>query len=69
MLDATWLATTLRHAECGQATWRRKVTDKRGKVHEIEVSVYVWQVLLLIETRISIPLAVKVVKVYEPEVL
>ena len=69
MLDATWLATTLRYAEYGQATWRRKVTDKRGKVQEIEVSVYVWQVLLLIEGRISIPLAVKVIKVYEPEVL
>ena len=69
ILDATDLETTQHYAGCGQVTRKRKVTDKRGKVHEIEVTVYGWKVIVLIEVRTKIPLAVKVVKIHEHEVL
>jgi len=39
-VDATDLETTGRYEGCGQATRKRKVTDKLGHVHEIEVTVY-----------------------------
>jgi hypothetical protein len=67
ILDATDLETTQRYADCGQATRKRKVTDKRGKVHEIEVTVYGWKGILLIEAHTRIPLAVKVGKIHEHE--
>src|SRR5215813_3869696 len=37
IVDATDLETTAQYEGCGQATRTRRVTDKRGKVHEIEV--------------------------------
>jgi hypothetical protein len=39
MIDATDLETTAQDEGCGQVTRTRKVTDKRGHVHEIEVTV------------------------------
>jgi hypothetical protein len=39
IIAATDLETTAQYEGCGQVTRRRKVTDKRGKVHEIEVTV------------------------------
>jgi hypothetical protein len=69
ILDATDLETTQHYVGCGQVTRKRKVTDKRGKAHEIEVTVYGWKVIVLIEARTKIPLAAKVVKIHEHEVL
>jgi hypothetical protein len=39
IVDATDLETTAQYEGCGQVTRKRKITDKRGKVHEIEVTV------------------------------
>jgi hypothetical protein len=67
ILDGTDLETTARYAGCGQATRKRKITDKRGKVHEIEVTVYGWKLLVMIEVRTKIPLAARVVKIEDHE--
>jgi hypothetical protein len=67
--DGTDLETTERYAGCGQATRKRRIEDKGGKVHEIEVTVYGWKVLLLIEAVTKIPLAVKVGPIQEHEAL
>jgi Transposase DDE domain len=67
--DGTDLETTERYAGCGQATRKRHIEDKGGEVHEIEVTVYGWKVLLLIDAVTKIPLAVKVVKIQEHEAL
>jgi hypothetical protein len=39
LIDATDLETTAQYEGCGHVTRKRKVTDKRGHVHEIEVTV------------------------------
>jgi hypothetical protein len=67
--DGTELETTERYVGCGQATRKVRIKDKRGKVHEIEVTVYGWKVLLLIDAVTKIPLAVKVVQIQEHEAL
>jgi hypothetical protein len=67
ILDGTDLETTTRYAGCGEATRKRKITDKRGKVREIEVTVYGWKLLVMIELRTKIPLAAKVVKIQDHE--
>ena len=69
IVDATDLETTAAYEGCGQVTRQRKITDKRGKVHEIEVTVYGWKLIVLIEARTKIPLAAKVVLIHEHEVL
>jgi hypothetical protein len=68
ILDGTDLETTARYEGCGQATRKRKVTDKRGKGHEIEVTVYGWKLLVLIEAMTKIALAAKVVQIQDHEV-
>jgi hypothetical protein len=67
--DGTDLETTERYQGCGQATRKRRIEDKWGRVHEIEVTVYGWKVLLLIDAVTKIPLAVKVVQIQEHEAL
>jgi len=67
--DGTDLETTERYAGCGQATRKRRIEDKWGRGHEIEVTVYGWKVLLLIDAVTKIPPAVKVVPIQEHEVL
>jgi len=67
--DATDLATTERYRGCGQVTRKRRIEDKRGRVQELEVTVYGWKVLLLIDAVTKIPLAVKVAKIHEHEAL
>jgi hypothetical protein len=47
----------------------RHLADKQGKAHQIEVTVYGWKVLLLIDAVTKIPLAVKVVQIQEHEAL
>jgi hypothetical protein len=67
--DGTDLDTTEHYAGCGQVTRKVGIEDKRGKVHEIEVMVYGWKVLLLIDAVTKIPLAVKVGQIQEQEAL
>jgi len=69
LVDATDLETIAQYKGCGQATRTRQVTDKRGKVHEIAVTVYGWQLIVLIEARTKIPLAATVVPSQAPETL
>lgn len=69
IVDGTDLETTARHEGCGQVTRKRKMTDKQGKVREIEVTVYGWKVIVLIDAATKIPLAVKVVPIQEHETL
>jgi hypothetical protein len=67
--DGTDVETTERYEGCGQVTRLRHLADKQGKVHQIEVTVYGWKVLLLIDAVTKIPLAVKVVQIQEHEAL
>jgi Transposase DDE domain len=69
IVDATDLETTERYEGCGQATRKRRVTDKHGKVHAVEVTVYGWKVIVLIDARTKMPLAVKVVPIQAHETL
>jgi hypothetical protein len=61
--DGTDLETTERYTGCGQVTRKVHLEDTRGRMHEIEVTVYGWKVLLLIDAATKIPLAVKVGKI------
>lgn len=67
--DGTDLETTERYGGCGQVARTVRIEDKRGKVHEIEVTVYGWKVLLLMDAVTKIPLAVKVGPIQEHETL
>lgn len=69
IVDATDLDTTAQYEGCGQVTRKRKRTDKRGTRHEIEVTVYGVQLIILIDARTKMPLAGKVVPIHEHEVL
>ncbi len=69
IVDATDLETTAQYEGCGSVTRQRKIMDKRGNVHEIEVTVYGWKLIVLIEAHTKIPLAAKVVSIQEHETL
>jgi hypothetical protein len=69
IVDATDLETTAQYEGCGQVTRKRKITNKRGKVHEIEVTVYGWKLIVLIDAWTKIPLAAAVVPIQEHETL
>jgi hypothetical protein len=69
LVDATDLETTAAYDGRGQATRQRKIKDKHGKVHEIEVTIYGWKPIVLIDAITKIPLAIKVVPIHEHEVL
>src|SRR5882724_8461084 len=65
----TVCANVARPSGWGHVTRKRKLTDKPGKVREIEVTVYGWKVTVLIDAATKIPLAVKVVPIQEHAVL
>jgi hypothetical protein len=65
IVAATDLETTAQYAGCGHVTRQRKLTDKRGQVHEIEVTVSGWKLIVLIDARTKIPLAENVVPIHE----
>jgi hypothetical protein len=65
--DGTDLETTARSTGCGQVTRTVRIEDKRGKVHAIEVTVYGWKVLRLIDAATKMPLAVNVGQIQEHE--
>lgn len=67
--DGTDLETTERYQDCGQATRQRRIEDKWGRVQEIEVTVYGWKLIVLIDARTKLPLAAKVVPIQEHETL
>jgi hypothetical protein len=67
--DGTDLETTEHYIGCGQVTRTVRIEDTRSRVHEVEVTVYGWKVLLLIDAVTKIPLAVKVGKIQDHEVL
>jgi hypothetical protein len=69
IVDATDLETTAQYEGCGQVTRQRKITDKRGHVHAIEVTVYGWKLIVLIEARTTLPLAATVVPIQAHETL
>jgi hypothetical protein len=69
LADGTNLETTERYTGCGRVTRKVRMEDKRGQGHEIEVTVYGWKVLLLIDAATKIPLAVKVGQIDEHEAL
>ena len=58
MVDGTDLETTAAYEGCGHVTRTRKITDKHGRVREIEVTVYGWKPIVLIDALTKIPLAV-----------
>jgi hypothetical protein len=58
--DGTDLETTEHYLGCGQVTRTVRIEDTRGKVPKVEVTVYGWKVLLLIDAITKMPLAVKV---------
>jgi Transposase DDE domain len=67
IVDGTDLETTEHYRGCGQATRTVRMEDKHRQKHEIEVTVYGWKVLLLIDAATKIPLAVKVGPIQEHE--
>jgi hypothetical protein len=69
IVDATDLETTAQYEGCGQATRRREITAKRGEVHALEVTVYGWQLSVLLEARTRIPVAAAVVPIRAHETL
>jgi Transposase DDE domain len=69
IVDGTDLETTEPYEGCGQVTRQRQITDKRGHVHEIEVTVHGWKLVVVIEARTMIPLAAQVVPIQEHETL
>jgi len=66
--DGTDLETTEHYCGCGQATRKVRIEDTHGQRHEIEVTVYGWKVLLLIDAATKIPLAVKLGPIQEHEI-
>jgi len=67
--DGTDLETTERYRGCGQATRQVQIEDTYGQRHAIEVTVYGWKVLLLIDAVTKIPLAVTVGPMQDHEAL
>jgi hypothetical protein len=63
MADGTDVETTARDADCGPATRKVRIEDKPGQGHAIEVAVYGWTVLILIDAATTSPLAVQVGKI------
>jgi len=69
IVDATDLETTAADEGCGPVTRKRQITDKHGHGRAIEVTVYGGKLIVLIDARTKIPLAVTVVPIHEHEVL
>jgi hypothetical protein len=67
LADGTDLETTERYTGCGQVTRKRRLADRRGREHEIAITVYGWKGLLLIDAATKLSVAVKVGKIQEHE--
>jgi hypothetical protein len=69
LMEGTDLEMPAQYEGCGQGTRKRKMTDKHGQVHEIEVTVFGWKLMVLIDARTKLPLAAQVVPIQEHETL
>jgi hypothetical protein len=69
IVDATALDTTAQYEGCGHVTRKRQITDPRGHVHEIDVTVEGGKLLVLIDARTKIPVAATVVPLQAHETL
>ena len=69
MANGTDLETTARYQGSGQAARQRRIEDTWGRVQEIEVIVYGWKLIVLIDARPKLPLAAQVVPIQEHETL
>jgi hypothetical protein len=58
MMDGTNLEAIERYSGGGQMTRPVRIEDTRGQVHAIEVTIYDWKVLLMIDAVTKMPLAV-----------
>ena len=67
--DGTDLETTERYQGCGHATRQRRIEDKWGRMQAIDVTVYGWKLIVLIDARTKLPLAATVVPIQEHETL
>jgi hypothetical protein len=67
LVEATDLETTAQDEGGGQVTRKRQITDKRGNVQAIDVTVDGWQRIVWIDARTQIPLAATVVPSQEHE--
>jgi hypothetical protein len=63
MADGPDVETTKRSRGGGQVTRQVRSADPRGHVPEVDVTVYGWKVLILIDAATKIPRAVKVGKI------
>jgi hypothetical protein len=64
MIDATDLETTAQYEGCGHVPRQRQVTDTRGTVPEIAVTVSGWKPIVLMAAATKMPRAVKVVPIH-----
>ena len=67
LADGTELETTAHYTGCGQVTRMVRSADPRGRMHEIEVTVYGGNVLLLSAAATKMPLAITVGQSQEQE--
>jgi hypothetical protein len=67
IVDGTDVETTERCTDGGHVTCMVCSEDKPGRMQEIEVTVYGWNVLLVLEAAPKIPWAVKVGQMAAPE--
>jgi hypothetical protein len=58
MMDGTNLEAIERYSGCGQMTRPVRIEDTRGQGHAIEVTIYDWKVLLMIDAVTKMSLAV-----------
>lgn len=65
--DATDMETTEKFDGCGKAIRKKRVTDKTGQEKIIEVVVYGWKLIVLMEQTTKIPVAATVVKIQKHE--
>jgi hypothetical protein len=67
--EATELDTPAHDEGWGQVTRQRQITDTRGQVHELEVTVDGWQPIVVIDARTTLPVAATVVPIQEHDTL
>lgn len=63
IVDATGLEITVEYDGCGRVARKRKITDRCGKLHEIEVTVRDGKVIILIAARTKVTLTAKVIPI------
>jgi hypothetical protein len=67
IMDGSDLVTTEKYKGCGKRKREEKFKDKEGQWRVREVIEFGWKVLVVLEARTRIPIAVKVVEIQESE--